>query len=100
MSKLISALLILGIIALLGVGAYTWHMSECWSWYDAGYDDAMDDWDIEIINGHRIVNERDWLMWEAGYDFAFEYIDLEPVAKPTEVELCGQTYCRTSEEVR
>lgn len=94
MKKLVTVFLIAGLIAMLGIGFYAWHMNQCWAWYDAGYDDAMDDWDIEIVNGRRTINDRDWLMWEAGYDFAFEYIDLEPVAKPSEVELCGQTYCR------
>ena len=94
MNKLISAILILGIITLLCVGAYAWHMNECWAWYDAGYDDAMCDYDIEIINGHRTINERDWLMLEAGYDFALEYIDLEHIEMPNEIELGGRTYVR------
>ena len=77
MNRLIAALLILGIIVLLGIGAYSWHVSECWAWYDSGYDDAMGDFGIVVENGHIIPSERDWLIFEAGYDFAFEYIDVE-----------------------
>lgn len=95
MKKLITVFLIAGLIAMLGIGFYTWHMSECWAWYDAGYDDAMGDFGIEFINGHRTINERDWCMFDAGFDYAFDYVDLPCPERPTEIDLCGQTYCRT-----
>ena len=52
--KLEKLLLVAIIIALLGAFVTTLHTyieGERWSWYDAGYDDALADLGITYING-------------------------------------------------
>lgn len=54
MKTLEKLVLVAMIIALLGAFITTLHTyieGERWAWYDAGYDDAMADYGISLING-------------------------------------------------
>ena len=95
MNRFINIVLILAILFVIGVGLYDLHAEACWTYYDKGYNDAMHAYGIEFVNEHRVMTERDWILFDEGFDYALDYIDHEPVEKPTEIELCGQIHTRT-----
>ena len=57
LSKLVLVLAILAVIGALVSTLHTYIEAERWAWYDAGYDDALNDNGIVYINGTRY-------MWE------------------------------------
>lgn len=60
MKRLETLLIVAIIIALLGAFVTTMHNyieSERWAWYDAGYDDALNDLGIVYINGTMYIED-------------------------------------------
>ena len=60
MKTLEKLVLVAVIIALLGAFVTSLHSyieAERWSWYDAGYDDALDDLGISYINGRMYLED-------------------------------------------
>lgn len=60
MKRLEKLIAVLAIIALLGALVSTLHTyidGERWAWYDAGYDDALEDMGVVIINGRAYLED-------------------------------------------
>jgi hypothetical protein len=55
MKKLLKTLLIALLAAVLLFGMHWWIDQDRWAWYDAGYDDALNDLGIVYIDGEMIT---------------------------------------------
>lgn len=57
LDKIILALAIIALIGALFTTIHTYIEGERWAWYDAGYDDALNDLGISYINGRIYLED-------------------------------------------
>lgn len=57
LDKIILALAIIALIGALFTTIHTYIDGERWAWYDAGYDDALNDLGISYINGRIYLED-------------------------------------------
>ena len=62
LDALLIALVIVAVIAAAVSPLHTYINGERWTWYDAGYDDALGDLGITYINGEHLIYppEESW----------------------------------------
>ena len=57
LEKIIVALAIIALLGALVSTLHTYIDGERWAWYDAGYDDALEDMGVVIINGRAYLED-------------------------------------------
>ena len=57
LEKIVTVLVIIALLGALASTLNTYIQAELWGWYDAGYDDALEDLGIVYINGELYLED-------------------------------------------
>ena len=57
LEKIVTVLVIIALLGALASTLNTYIQGELWGWYDSGYDDALEDMGVVIINGRIYLED-------------------------------------------